>query len=677
MNKAEAKIRIEKLKKLVEEHRYQYHVLDNPQASDAVDDSLKKELFDLEQQYPEFITPDSPTQRIGGEPLKEFKKVKHVDAEGNEARMNSLNDVFSAQEFTEWIKRLERYLQTDKIGDFYCDLKMDGLAIELVYENGRLTQASTRGDGYIGEDVTNNIRTIDAIPLQLRNEKKIPGRLVVRGEVFLTKDEFKRINKHQQKEGGKVYANPRNIAAGSIRQLDPKITASRKLSFYAYGIVGNDSEFLKEYPTHGSEYKALNSYGIPTNPRGKVCGSIEEVISFYENIEKTRDKLAYEIDGIVVSLNDKKIYERSGVVGKAPRGAVAFKFAPTESQTIVEDIIIQVGRTGTLTPVAVLRPVNIGGVMVSRATLHNIDEIVRLDVKIGDTIVVGRAGDVIPDVTSVIKELRTGKEKNFKMPTHCPVCGEIVSQVPGQVAYKCINKDCPAIRRKAIYLLVSRSAFDMDGVGPKVIDALMDAGLIADAADLFKLKKEDFLNLDRFAEKSAENAVTAIKDRKEISFDKFIYALGIDHVGTETAFVLAKKFRTLENFKKATLDDLESINDIGPVVAKSIHEWLGHKYNLKLLDKFQEFGVKIIEEKENKNSKKLEGKTFVLTGTLEAMGRDDAKDKIRSLGGDVSSSVSKNTSYVVAGGEPGSKYDKAIELGVPVLTEEEFLKLIK
>lgn len=663
MNKSEAKKRIEKLRETINKYRYQYHVLDKSEISDEALDSLKKELFDLEQKYPEFITPDSPTQRVEGKPLDKFRKVEH------ESRMYSLNDTFSKEDMLDWLKRLEN-IGLKSVGEFYCDLKMDGLAVELIYENGFFVLGSTRGDGVIGEDVTQNLRTIEAIPLKL--EDTPPKKLVARGEVFLSGKEFERINKEQKKKGGKIYANPRNIAAGSIRQLNPKITAGRKLDFYAYSLVGQ----VDKYPTKDEEYKALRKFGIKTNPYGTVAKSVQEIFKFHGKWEKEREKLDYEIDGLVVSVNDKKLFERAGVIGKAPRGAVAYKFSPKEAQTIVEDIWVSVGRTGTLTPIAILKPVQIGGVTVSRATLHNVDEIKRLGIKIGDTVIVGRAGDVIPDVIKVLTELRTGKEKEFHMPKKCPICGTPVKQIEGQVAYKCINLDCPAIKREAIYHFVSRKALDMAGIGPKIIDQLMNSVLINDSADLFKIKKWDLLNLERFAERSAENAVNAIQSKKRVSLDKFIYALGIDHVGEETAFLLAKRFQKLDNLKEATLEELQKIPDIGPIVAESIYNWFQKPYNKKLLEKFDKVGLHIIEEKPTKESTKLAGKTFVLTGSLESMGREEAKDKIRDLGGDISSSVSKETDYVIAGAESGSKYDRAKKLGVKILDEEEFLEML-
>ncbi|MDP2647885.1 MAG: NAD-dependent DNA ligase LigA [Candidatus Yanofskybacteria bacterium] len=677
MNRKEAQERIKRLRESISHHRYLYHVEDRQEISPDALDSLKKELSDLEQEFPDLITPDSPTQRVGGEPLPKFEKVRH-EIQGELVRMNSLNDAFSEEDLREWADRFKRHTGKS-IEEFYCDLKMDGLAIDLVYKKGLLVQASTRGNGEIGESVTANIKTIDAVPLSLYGDGPFPDELVVRGEVFLTKKEFERINNEQDKKGGKLYANPRNVAAGSVRQLNPKITASRKLNFFAYDIVGrpNDQEYLKEFPTKEIEYRKLKGFGIPVNPHGKTIGSLADVIKFRNHWEKNREELPYEIDGIVVSVNDNHLYNRAGIVGKTPRGAIAYKFSPREATTKVKNIIVSVGRTGTLTPIAVLEPVEIGGTTVSRATLHNIDEIRRLGVKIGDTVIVGRAGDVIPDIKKVIPELRSGNERNFKMPTKCPVCGEPVRQAQGEVAIKCVNKNCPALRREAIYHVVSRSAFDIDGIGPQIINQLIDAGLVQDPADLFKLEKEELLNLERFADKSAQNAIDAISARIKIPLDKFIYALGIDHVGEETAFALARKFKSIEALRSASLEELQNIPDIGPIVAQSIFDWFRRPYNQKLVDKFISLGVKILRERPVKGSTKLSGKTFVLTGTLESMSREQAKDRIRELGGDVSSSVSKETDYVVAGAEPGSKYDRAQKLGVKVIDEKQFLAMIQ
>ncbi len=670
MNKTETKTRIDKLRKIINHYRYQYHVLDQQEISDDALDSLKKELFDLEQQFPEFITPDSPTQRVAGEPLKGFTKVTHP------GRMISLNDAFSPHDFRDWQKRLNNFLGRPYSGDYYCDLKIDGLAIELRYENGILIQASTRGNGLIGEDVTHNIRTVDAVPLRLRDqERKIPKTLLVRGEVFLTKKEFSRINKQQVIGDEKVYANPRNFAAGTIRQLDAKITAGRKLSFYAYSIVGIDGTYGNAFASHSDEYKALNQWGIGTNPHGKTVKTIEEVLDFHTHWEQRRDDLNYEFDGVVISVNDNAVYRQAGVIGKSPRGAIAFKFSPKSAQTIVEDIQVQIGRTGVLTPVAYLQPVSIGGTTVSRATLHNIDEIERLGLKIGDTVIVGRAGDVIPDILKVLPELRTDKEKSFHLPARCPVCDTPIKKEAEQVASYCPNTDCPARQRETIYHFVSRNALNIDGVGPKIIDALMDAGLVQDYADLFTLKIEDLQNLDRFAEVSSTNVINSINQHKEVPLSRFVYALGIMHVGEETGRVLAQHFHTLDRIATATEEELTAVDDVGPVVALSITEWFKRPYHKKLLQKFTKAGVKILEDK-GVTKGKFSGQTFIVTGTLDSMSREEAQAKIRALGGKATSSVSKDTSYVLAGSDPGSKYDKAEKLGVKILDEKEFLEML-
>ena len=666
MNKDQAGERIQKLRELINHHRYLYHVLDQQELSDEALDSLKKELFDLEQKFPDLITPDSPTQRVAGKPLKEFPKVTHPFP------MLSFNDAFDEKDMADWQARLKRIVPGADQDGYFCELKIDGLAIELIYRNGSLQVGSTRGDGTIGEDVTQNLKTIDAIPLTLKGDRyDLKGDIVVRGEVFITQKMFLAINREQAEKGLKIYANPRNLAAGSVRQLDPNITASRKLDSYAYSLKTDLGQ-----KTHEEEHKILKDLGFKTNPHTKFCPTLKEVHEFRNKWENDRKDLNYEVDGIVVQINDNAMFGRLGVIGKAPRAGIAYKFSPKEAETIVEDIIVQVGRTGTLTPVAVLRPVALGGVRVSRATLHNLDEIRRLDVRVGDTVIVGRAGDVIPDVKSVLKELRPKGSREFEMPEKCPACREPVERSAGQVAFRCVNKECPAIRREAIYHFVSKKALDIDGVGPKVIDQLMDTGLIQDSADLFKLEQEDLLNLERFAEKSADNTVRSIQSRKKIPLHKFIFALGINNVGEETAVVLAKKYGRLEKIISASEEELQNIQDIGPVVAKSIHEWFQKPFNRKLLEKFEELGLNI-EKTEITKSNKLGGKTFVVTGTLSSMSREEAKEKIREMGGDVSSSVSKNTDYVVAGEEPGSKYDKAKELGVKIINEDEFLDLLK
>ncbi len=687
MDKKSAEKRILKLRKEIDKYRYAFHVLDRSLISDSALDSLKKELFDLEEKFPDLITPDSPTQRVAGKPLKEFRKVKHLDWKNKESRMNSLNDAFSEDDPRDWLDRLESYMGRKYKGDFYCDLKMDGLAIQLDYEDGVLVQAATRGDGLWGEDVTQNIRTIEAVPLSLAGG--FPERLVVRGEVVLTKKEFERINREQKKKREKLFANPRNVAAGSVRQLDPKVTASRNLKFYAYGVVGHDKEYFEKYPTHKSEYEALESYGIKTNLRhGIVAKSLREVFEFHKIIEKKREKFDFEIDGIVVSINSNRgyedvgIYNPEGIIGKAPRAAIAYKFSPREATTIVENIIVQVGRTGALTPVAVMRPVRVGGVTITHATLHNADEIERLGLKIGDTVIVSRAGDVIPQVTKVLKELRAGKEKEFKMPARCPVDGSKV--IREGAIYRCSSKTCGARHREQLYHFVSRGAFNIEGLGPKIIDRFLDEGLISDAADIFTLKTGDVSALPRFGEKSAQNIVEEVESKKKIPLSRFLFSLGILHVGEETAQLLAKQALakikiseladTLKNF---SLDDLQEIPDIGPKVAQSIYDWFRESRNIRFLEKLETAGVEIESQKVRPGGAKFSGKTFVLTGTLESLPREAAKEKIRGLGGDISEFVSEKTDYVVAGSEPGSKYEKAKKLGVKILNEKEFLALLQ
>ncbi len=663
MSKSEANNRIDKLKKLINYHRYQYHVLDKQEISDAALDSLKKELFDLEQQYPDLVTQDSPTQRVGGEPLKEFNKVRHV------SRMLSLNDVFSKEDVQDWIARISKLLseQEKQQLDFYCELKIDGLAIELEYANGVFMQGSTRGDGTIGEDITNNLKTVEAIPLTIDYK----DRLVIRGEVFISKKEFEAVNRAQEAKGLPKYANPRNIAAGSVRQLDPKVTAARKLDSFAYDIV-----IGPETTTHEEKHELLKKMGFKTNSQNQFCKSLEEVLGVYERYGKTREKLPYEVDGMVIILNKNALFEKLGVVGKAPRGAVAFKFAQSQATSRVIDIHVQVGRTGAMTPVAVLEPVGINGITITRATLHNEDEIKRLGLKIGDTVIVGRAGDVIPDIIKVLPELRTGKEKNFVMPKKCPACGTALEKAEGEALWRCPNQDCFARKRRNFYHFVSRAAFNVEGLGPKIIDRLLDEGLVQDPSDIFGLKEGDLNQLERFGEKSAENLIASIAEKREIPLARFIYALGIRNIGAETAVDLANHFSSLEKLRNASLEDFDSIANIGPVVAESVHEWFQDKQNNKLLDNLLKAGVKIVNPS-RKVGGKLAGQTFVFTGSLETIEREDAKEKVRQLGGSISESVSAKTSVVVAGAEAGSKLDKARKLGVKVIDEREFLELVK
>jgi len=690
VNKAEAKKRIEKLKGLINKYRYSRHVLDKELVPIEVEDSLKKELFDFEQEFPEFITPDSPTQRVGGKPLEKFEKVRHPTP------MLSFNDAFSEKDMEDWLERISRLLtptEASKI-DFYCEPKLDGLAIELIYENGILKAGSTRGDGIIGEDVTQNLKTVEAIPLRLRIKKEIlkdfktqgcdpcileairnfdfKKSIVVRGEAIIIKKDFEKVNKEQIKRNFPPYANPRNLAAGSIRQLDPKVTASRHLDSNAYDLVTDLGQ-----KNHFEKHQIIETLGFKTNNKySKYCRNLKEVFEFHDFWQKNREKLPYEIDGIVVIVNDNKIFEKLGVVGKAPRGVIAFKFPLKQATTIIEDIKVQVGRTGALTPVAILKPVEVGGVTISRATLYNEDEMKRLGVKIGDTVIVGRAGDVIPDIISVLPELRTGREKEFKFPKKCPACGGKVVRPAGEVVWRCLNPKCFARQREYFYHFISKAAFDIVGLGPKIVDRLIDEGLVSDPADLFELEEGDILPLERFAEKSAKNLIEAIQSRKKIQFPRFIYALGIRNVGEETARTLAEYFGSIEKLKKASLEELQKIMNVGPMVAKSIYAFFQEKRNLKFIEKLKWVGVEIISEKKPKRQI-LEGKTFVLTGSLGSMAREEAKEKIRLLGGEISESVSKKTDYVLVGKEPGSKFEKAQKLGVKTINEKEFLKILK
>ncbi|MFH1180980.1 MAG: NAD-dependent DNA ligase LigA [bacterium] len=658
MDKTEGKQRIERLKALINHHRYLYHVLDKQEISEAALDSLKKELFDLEQQFPEFITPDSPTQRVGGKPLPLFKKARHLRL------MLSFNDAFSKEDMEDWLERISRLLTPEEKAkiDFFCELKIDGLAIELIYENGILKTGSTRGDGLIGEDVTQNLKTIEAIPLKLETPKS----LVVRGEAFCGKKEFEKVKG--------IFANPRNLAAGSIRQLDPKISASRKLDSFAYELITDLGQ-----QTHQAKHQVLKDLGFKTNPHNRYCRNLDEVFAFHKKWQADREGLPYEIDGVVVIVNNNKIFEKLGVVGKAPRAAIAFKFPLKQTTTIVKDIIVQVGRTGAITPIAILEPAAVGGVTISRATLHNEDEIKRLGVKIGDTVIVGRAGDVIPDVVKVLPEMRTGKEKEFVFPGKCPSCLTGLSKKDGEALWRCLSPNCFAKRKEGFYHFVSRGAFDIVGLGPKIIDRLIDEGLVQDAADLFFLKEGDILPLERFGEKSAQNLIQALSAKKKITLPRFIYALGIRNAGEETSRLLAEHFNSIKKLEAASLEELKQIPGVGPVVAKSIFDWFSEKRNLDFLRKLERAGIEIQKfapYRTKGSGAGLRGLTFVLTGSMETMTRSAAKEKIRTLGGRISEDVSQKTDYVIVGKDPGSKYEKAKKFGIKTISEKEFLKWI-
>lgn len=687
MNKEEAKKRIAKLRETIDHHRYQYHVLDKQDISEAALDSLKHELFTLEQQYPDLLSSDSPTQRVGGKPLEKFAKVTHA------APMLSMEDVFSPDELGEWHERISKVAHRP-IREWFVELKMDGLAVSLVYEDGVLVSGATRGDGRIGEDVTMNLRTIESIPLKLREPSEgeieeflkkhhgkvdakkfhqamsLRGRIEIRGEVYLPKENFERLNATQRKLEEQEFANPRNAAAGSIRQLDPEIARGRGLDFFGYALhadVGTE--------THEQAHEVIKMLGAKVNVMCEKCASLEEVVDFYHAIQKKREKLPYWIDGVVVVVNDDDIFSQMGVVGKTPRGTVAFKFPAEQVTTIVEAIKVQVGRTGALTPVAVMKAVFVAGTTVTHATLHNTDEIARLGLKIGDTVVLEKAGDVIPKIVKVLPELRTGYEKVFHMPKKCPVCGSEVSRKEGEVATYCMNKNCYAQSRERILHFVSKKAADMAGIGDKIIERFIDEGMVRETADLYELRKEDILELERFADKSAENILSMIESRRELSLPRFIYGLGIRHVGEETATDLAEHFRTFEKFRAASKEELVSVDGVGGVVAESVADFFKDPAMVKGVDRLLEHVH--VQQASAPKTGKLSGKTFVLTGSLETMSRDEAKEKIRVLGGEVAESVSKATSYVVVGEDPGSKFDKAKKLGVRTLNEAEFSAMLK
>ena len=670
LNKKDAAVRIAKLSKVIDDLRYRYHVLDDPTVTDADYDSLMRELVALENKFPDLKLDDSPSQKVGGKALDKFVTRPH------QKLMISLNDAFDETEMKDWFDRMARLVGEDSINKsgFFCEIKMDGLAVALIYENGLLKYALTRGDGKTGEDITNNVKTIRAIPLKLREDSKYydlakDGRVEIRGEIYMPTSSFKTLNIERDKNKEVLFANPRNAAAGSLRQLDPNITASRNLDFMGYALIGIQTK------THEEEHEIIKDLGLPVNKHNEFCKDFPAIFKLWAEWEKMRPKLPYQIDGMVININDENLYSELGVVGKSPRGAIAYKWPAEEVTTVILDIKVQVGRTGALTPVAILRPTEVAGSTVSRATLHNADEIAKKDIRIGDTVVIRKAGDVIPEVIKPIKELRTGKEKIFKMPSKCPICGGSVIRVEGEVAYRCANLKCFAVEFQALRHFVSKTAFDIDGLGPKIIEKLMTEGLIKDSADIFELKLGDLQPLERFAEKSAQNLIESIENAKKIDLARFIYALGIRNVGVETAIDLAARFGTLKNLGAATLEEINSVRDIGPVVAKSIFEFAHEKKNQELIHHLLSNGIKITEVERLKPKEGIAGKTFVFTGGMEAMTRDEAKDLVRKFGGSISESVSSKTDFVVAGEEAGSKLEKAERLKVKILSEKEFIKL--
>lgn len=661
--------KIEELREKIRYLNYRYYILDDPTASDAEYDQLMSDLIELEKKYPQFILPSSPTQRVGIEPVSGFTTVKHITP------MQSLANAFSTEELIAFDKRIKKLVPQQKI-DYVVELKLDGLAVALVYENGIFARGATRGDGVMGEEITSNLRTVKTIPLKLFGVNLSP-RIEVYGEVYMKKSDFKKLNEEKMKNGESLFANPRNAAAGSVRQLDSRITAQRRLDTFIYRATFPEGNKFKN---HMEVLNYLKKTGFKVNPHTKCCKNIKEAISYCEGWKEKKEDLDYEIDGMVLKVNSLRIREEIGSTTRNPRWAIAYKFPAQQTTTKVRDIIVQVGRTGALTPVAVLDPVRISGSVVQRATLHNEDEIKRKDVRIGDIVLVQKAGEVIPEVVKVIKEKRTGKEKEFVMPAQCPVCGAKVFRPEGEVVSRCNSLTCSAQTKERIRHFASRNAMDIEGLGPAIIDQLVEKDLIKDISDLYFLKRDDLISLERMAERSADNLLDAIEKSKEKSLANLIYGLGIRYVGVHTSEVITRYYPTLDKFKKASLEELIEINEIGPKIAESIILFFKEKEDLAIIERLRSAGLNFSQEEEIRRKEKgtqiLAGKQFVLTGTLKDFTRTQAKEIISELGGRVTGSVSKKTDYVVAGEDPGSKYQKAQKLGVTIINEEEFKKLI-
>ena len=661
--------RVEKLREIINQHNYQYYVLNDPAVPDAEYDRLMQELISLEKENPELVTKDSPTQRVGAIPLDSFTEVKHA------MPMLSLNNAFDEEEMAAFDRRVRETLEQDQI-KYVGETKFDGLAVSLLYEDGVLTQAATRGDGTTGEDVTQNARTIWGIPLSLQSEI-IPKRIEVRGEIYMTHQAFDKLNEKRSAKKEKIFVNPRNAAAGSMRQLDSRITADRELSFFAYSVGQIEGDMWSpEITCHSEMLTRLKTLGLPVSPETIVLVGFKACLLYYRAIEKCRSNLDYDIDGVVFKVNDFRQQEIMGFVSRAPRWAIAYKFPPEEELTQVLDIEIQVGRTGALTPVARLEPVFVGGVTVTNATLHNEDEIKRKDVRVGDTVIVRRAGDVIPEVLKVVLERRPDKTEAFKLPSKCPICDSDVEREEGEAVFRCSGGlYCSAQQIQAIIHFASRRAMNIDGLGDKLIEQLVEKGLIKNVADLYGLTHGQLAELERMAEKSASNIIEALKKSKETTLDRFIYALGIREVGDATARTLANHFGNLSAIRSATQEALEGVADIGPIMAKHIVTFFLQNHNQEVINDLLTAGVHW-QDVEIKTEQPLQGKTFVITGTLESMKRDEAKQRLLELGAKVSGSVSKKTDYVIAGSEPGSKAEKARQLGVEILDEAGFLSLI-
>ncbi|MBI1910679.1 MAG: NAD-dependent DNA ligase LigA [Deltaproteobacteria bacterium] len=670
MDEKEAKAEIERLKKEINYHNYRYYVLDSPAITDAEYDRLMRQLEALEVKYPQFITPDSPTQRIGAAPLAAFGTITHT------MPMLSLNNAFTVEEAQEFDSRVKRTLKLspDEKIEYAAEPKMDGLAVELVYEDGIFIKGSTRGDGYVGEDVTQNLRTIKTIPLSLHphgGKAGPPKYIEIRGEVFLPLESFRKINREKEAKGELPFANPRNAAAGSLRQLNPKITASRPLDIFCYGVGTAEGVTFK---THYQSLQFIKDLGLKVNPFVKVAAGIDEVLEYHREMEEKREKLNYELDGVVIKVNDLGLQNRLGVLTRSPRWALAYKFAPKQESTRVKNIFVGVGRTGALTPVAFLEPVNVGGVTIERATLHNLDEVERKDVRVGDSVIVQRAGDVIPEIVSVLTDKRPPHAKPFRMPERCPECDSAVERI-GAIHFCTGGLLCPAQLKESIRHFASKRAMDIEGLGEMHVEQLVNEGLVKDVADLYYLKKDDLLTLARWGEKSVDNLLNAIDVSKKRTLERFIYALGINGVGEHMARILAERFGSIDNLMQASMEELLNVYEIGPGTAESIVDFFKEAHNRQVIEKIKKAGVNI-PEKKAKEEGRLTGKKFIFTGALESFTRDEAQELVESEGAEAVSAISRKIDYVVAGAEAGSKLDKARKLGLKIIDEQEFKKLI-
>ncbi len=661
-NRAEKEIK--KLREEIREHNYRYYVLDAPVISDGEWDRLFRWLQELESMYPDLVTPDSPTQKIGAAPLEQFGTVLHT------VPMLSLQNAFDAAEVAEFDKRIRKLLEKDSI-EYVAEPKIDGLAVQLVYRDGLFIQGATRGDGRTGEDVTVNLRTIKPLPLRLRG--KPPAELVVSGEAYMSKKDFAALNKKREEEGEPLFANPRNAAAGSLRQLDSSITQSRNLKIFLYAVGRAEGA---KFANQSESLEALKGWGLPVNKEIEVFDGIEKALEFHDRLEAGRKRLDYEIDGVVLKVNSLPEQEKLGQISRSPRWAIAYKFAPEQATTVVRDIIVQVGRTGALTPVAIMEPIQVGGVTVERATLHNQDEIDRKDVRIGDTVTVQRAGDVIPEVVAPVKQKRTGKEKKFRIPDRCPVCGTRVYRGPDEAVARCTNMSCPAMIKQTIKHFASKGAMDIDGLGSKIVDQLVDREVVHSVADLYRLTVDDFSSLERLAEKSSQNLIDAIDKSRRPSLARFIYALGIRHVGEHVARVLSGRFASIDALGKATVPELMQIDEVGPRVAESIHNFFSEPRNREVVDKLLSHGVRYEKPAARRAPGDLDGKVFVFTGSLETLKRSEARRLVEERGGSAASSISKKVDYVVAGRDPGSKLARARELGLEIISEDVFRKMV-